>query len=498
MGHNIKLRPFSATSEEAAKRSAYIGWSPVRLTVIGKNPTGKPNIVRLKSKSLTSGNTQLMFKENAAAVPADEISLDLGNECRATCFVFGKFQEGSLHNGASPEGKDVAVEAAWEDTPSKTDGSLAFMIRVRRDAQTLTDKARDDFTSALSKLNACGKGIYVTDFVAMHVEGADDSQHGDAHFLPWHRLYLLDLERLLQTINPAVTLPYWRFDQPAPRLFDEGFIGATDNIPFTDDAFLPGTSNGVMARFSNTNPLSNWKIGSSNGIERVAFFDTKTEPASRLPQFRVASEEATLELGGDRPNRFDFGFPVGNRRADLPTTFARLPSGFSRMEGMPHGAAHVSFNGPVNNVPTAPRDPLFFLLHCNVDRLWAKWQFATDKDLPTEYSTYPYQHKREVAFATPSHLIGLFPEDNTLRDALQWPWDDTWSKPLNLRPPGTRSRNFTKSFTGKEITEGIPTIGDALDAFGYHSPISNVPNTFTNYLGFSYDDVPFNHSRTTA
>ncbi len=31
-------------------------------------------------------------------------------------------------------------------------------------------------------------------------------------------------------------------------------------------------------------------------------------------------------------------------------------------------------------VPSAPNDPVFFLHHCNVDRLWAQWQ----KDNPNE------------------------------------------------------------------------------------------------------------------
>ena len=524
MGSEIQLRPFSATSEETAKRSAYIGWSPVRLTVIGTNPSGKPNVVRLRSKSLTSGNVQLIFKVDATAEPADEITLDLGGEGRATCFVAGKFQEGKPHNGASPEGKDVTVEAAWEDQPSKIKGSLAFMIRVRRDAQELTDNARDDFTRALAELNDCGKGVYVTDFVAMHVEGADDSQHGDSHFLPWHRLYLLDLERLLQSVNPVVTLPYWRFDQPAPRVFSEDFMGETEFISPATTRFTRGTSGGKMAGFKSTNGLSGWKIGKRNGIERAAFFNTQTDAAPGLPaglgrttDFSLISEAKALALGtlglhipeilvsrGRGPD-FELGFPVSppferDRKRDQLRLLSRLPSGFSRMEATPHGAAHVSFNGPINYVPTAPEDPLFFLLHCNVDRLWAMWQFATGKDEPSEYASYPYQNKREVSFTLPSHLTGLFAEDYKVVDALQWPWDDTWSKPYNMRPPGTRSRNFTKSRTGKSIYADMPSIIDAIDAYGYHDAVNSSAGAprYTNYLGFAYDDVPFIHERTSS
>jgi tyrosinase len=47
----------------------------------------------------------------------------------------------------------------------------------------------------------------------MHTAQSIAQAHGDRGFLPWHRAYLLDLERELQGIDPQVTLPYWRFDR---------------------------------------------------------------------------------------------------------------------------------------------------------------------------------------------------------------------------------------------------------------------------------------------
>jgi len=44
----------------------------------------------------------------------------------------------------------------------------------------------------------------------------------------------------------------------------------------------------------------------------------------------------------------------------------------SGIEIDPHGYAHTSFGGWISSVPTAAKDPLFFMLHANVDRLWAK------------------------------------------------------------------------------------------------------------------------------
>ena len=77
--------------------------------------------------------------------------------------------------------------------------------------------------------------------------------------MPWHRLYLLDLERQLQAVRPAVTLPYWQFDQAAPNLFTEDFMGAMDRIPRDSrqpgGEFDPGgTLNPVLARFTLDDP----------------------------------------------------------------------------------------------------------------------------------------------------------------------------------------------------------------------------------------------------
>lgn len=477
---SIKLEVFSGGQD-----SGYLGWSPVPLTVTGDRESGSSAII-LSSRSKPGSVSRVVFAENADAEPVPELTVDLEESRQKRILVAGMIQFGQKHNGASEDGKDVIIEAAWADQPDRVEGTLEVMVRVRRNANELSDKARDDFIAALAQLNGIravpgpGKGIYVTDFVGMHVAGASDTEHGDSMFLPWHRLYLLDLERLLQRVNPAVTLPYWRFDEPAPNLFSEDFIGATEQIP-ARSPFTPGTSD-KLARFSQSNPLQRWRIGTVSGIPRASFFDTRTEPASGLPAappdrpnaFPVINQDETLRLGG-----------VGEN-----AEFGQLRSGFSAMEGTPHGAAHVSFNGYINFVPVAPQDPLFFLLHSNVDRLWALWQFLFDRSLPTNRRSYPYQNRFEVLFSQSGALSGNFADYWKLVEALQWPWDNTQSKPYNLRPPGTRSANFSQSPSGKPIEANIPSITDAIDAFGQDET--------TNYLGFSYDDVPFDFEPTPA
>lgn len=475
---SVSLRPYGSVSPN----SGYIGWTPVPLVVINSSD-GTSGTLRLNSRSAAGSVANVVFLEERDQPPQSDIEVELQAGEEQTVFIAGEFQPGERHNGASADGKDVTVEARWAHDSGTVAGSVDVMIRVRRNANELSDQAREDFLFALAKLNGIqvdddptpgpGRGIYVTDFVAMHVQGASVSEHGDSHFVPWHRLYLLDLERLLQAVKPTVTLPYWRFDQSAPNLFTKDFMGDMDQIPrditVPGGEFDPGGFNTPLARFAVDNWLSRWQINDVQGIPRTARFDPQNEPADGLFQpgpggdFRVIDQIATLRLGGGRPNPEDafLGSPV-----PPPGT------GFARMEGTPHGAAHVSFNGRINNVPVAPEDPLFFMLHCNVDRLWAVWQNMFGRDDKDDTRTYPYQ---QVGDADPWEII----------DARQWPWDGGTSQPGGLRPPGTRKENFTGSELAANFPNNSPRLGHAIDPYAYHNP--------DHYLGFGYDDVPYNH-----
>jgi tyrosinase len=95
-------------------------------------------------------------------------------------------------------------------------------------------------------------------------------------------------ERELQKIDPSVTLPSWRFDQPAPNAFTADFMG------------LPGPGDTVV--FSGTNLLRQWQTDGTPGVTREPGFNVQTARAN------VISQARTLSLGDDRPNAiFDRG-----------------------------------------------------------------------------------------------------------------------------------------------------------------------------------------------
>lgn len=292
------------------------------------------------------------------------------------------------------------------------------MVRIRKNANTLTPGERDRLVSAFAKLNNQGAGRF-TDFRDMHTNVSSPQAHGAPGFLPWHRAYLLDLERELQAIDPSVSLPYWRFDQPAPNIFTPEFFGVSNAL---------GT-----VQFSPTNPLQFWRTDGVQGINRRPFFNTAGAPPG------LRTEAQTLALGNQYP-------------------------AFRTLEGNPHGSAHTSFGGSISSIQTAARDPLFFLLHCNVDRLWAKWQRQFGRFDPAVVASYD---------SNPANPIG-----HRLPDTM-WPWNGVTGAP---RPPtapgGALAASPCVSAPGPQ-----PQVRSGLD---YQGAISAVAR-----LGFDYDDVRF-------
>jgi tyrosinase len=134
------------------------------------------------------------------------------------------------------------------------------------------------------------------------------------------------------------------------------------------------------------------------------------------------------------------------------------------MEGDPHGVAHTSFGGSISAIDTAAKDPLFFLLHCNVDRLWAKWQRRNNR----------FDFTNASSFATD----GSNPIGHNLGDTM-WPWNGiTGGQRPPTAPGGAMAISPCVSAPGNQ-----PRVRDSLD---YHGVVNATAD-----LGFDYDDVQF-------
>jgi tyrosinase len=411
-----------------APEARYISWAPAACKIRLTEAAGLagPINVTLRNKDQSVGG-QVRFYTAFDAPGQDTLQLALPTDgSPVDLLIGGKFGR------ASTSDNDAFIEVSQTDSGTVL-SVTPLMVRIRKDANGLTDAERDRFIGALATLNDSGMGRF-SDFRNMHVSAALDEAHGNAGFLPWHRAYLLDLERELQKIDPSVALPYWRFDVAAPRIFKRDFMGES-------------VATGPV-RFSPTNPLRFWATDHATGILRQPRFNPDTGPASNSLG-PVIDELATLRLGEAQGHQYEQ---------------------FVVMEGQPHGRAHVSFTGYIFNPATAPKDPLFFLLHANVDRLWAKWQWFYHRFDTTSVATYTYLGSSESPGAT---RIG-----HNLQDTM-WPWNLDTNAPRPSTAPGGH-------FPDSALISAPGQTPAVLNLIDYQGVLNR-----TMRLGFDYDDVPF-------
>ncbi|MDQ6828701.1 MAG: tyrosinase family protein [Gemmatimonadota bacterium] len=177
----------------------------------------------------------------------------------------------------------------------------------------------------------------------------DQCQHSSWFFLPWHRMYLHHFERIVRKAIVDLggpkdwALPYWNYWNPkkaAVRKLPPAFLAAK----------MPS---------GEANPLFT--------TERAA----SVKKGVAIHADAVSADEAMAEGTFISNGSGGFGGPV--------TGFSHAGAGVGSLENVPHGSVHVSVGGTQNppgwmsRFETAGRDPIFWLHHANIDRLWEAW-----------------------------------------------------------------------------------------------------------------------------
>lgn len=171
-------------------------------------------------------------------------------------------------------------------------------------------------------------------------------QHQTWFFLPWHRGYLAAFEAIVASIVEALggpsewALPYWNYSDGSvdARRMPRAFIG--QRLP-------DGSDNPLWSpRRLNFDSDPNYRIPA--GI-------VDTGPALAIPDFTSGSTGVPPGFGGPATGFMHFGFTNGE------------------LENQPHNLVHDAIGGLMGNPNTAGLDPIFWLHHANIDRLWQVW-----------------------------------------------------------------------------------------------------------------------------
>jgi tyrosinase len=177
-------------------------------------------------------------------------------------------------------------------------------------------------------------------------------QHGSWYFLPWHRGYLLAFEAVVRDAVIGLggprdwALPYWNYAKPDQDGLPPAFASADwpdgrgDNPLFVKQRYGPHNDGNVFV------------------------------PPKRINLRALGDPDFTGTAKGGSP-----GFGGVN------TGFSHGGEVHGRLETQPHDAVHVLVGGGTNRKPslmsdpdTAGLDPIFWLHHANIDRLWEVWR----------------------------------------------------------------------------------------------------------------------------
>jgi tyrosinase len=258
-----------------------------------------------------------------------------------------------------------------------------------------------------------GLSVYDT-FVLWHRDAFNcdiNAAHMAPAFLPWHRQFLLLLEEQLRTVDPSIAIPYWDWtvdNTPDSYVWSDDFMGGngdpTQGYVVTTGPFAAGQWVIEIFDYNDTirNPSLIRDLGggtlaptlpTADDVAQaltVATFDA--EPWNSLSpiaqSFRNTLEgwrDCTMETCDpvvgmsptctgphDLHNRvhlwvsgeFQFNHQLAAAGAPPPATPApgESPSPDTSVEILGTMAANSS-----------PSDPVFWLHHANIDRLWNQW-----------------------------------------------------------------------------------------------------------------------------
>jgi hypothetical protein len=226
---------------------------------------------------------------------------------------------------------------------------MALGDGIRRNISTLPEEEQIRFRDAILKLHTdkCYPDGVSYWFKQDQIHQVTHVHNGSA-FLPWHRYLINDFEKLLREVDPELSLHYWDFKENP------------EDIKLVGPNGIMGDSHGLLK--------APWDIIHNKGVFEGS--RNQTENPADPPQsvglnvnmsFQFPQDEAIVDFGDDDEEVHQWFLFRGE------------------LEGW-HGAAHGVLGGTIGSSHQAFEHPMVYLLHSNVDRLWAKWQLKPGKD----------------------------------------------------------------------------------------------------------------------
>ncbi|GAB1598687.1 Hemocyanin A-type, units Ode to Odg,Hemocyanin, beta-C chain unit D,Hemocyanin type 2 unit a,Hemocyanin [Argonauta hians] len=242
--------------------------------------------------------------------------------------------------------------------------------RIRKNLDELSKGEMESLRNAFKDMTLDGKYEQIASFHGLPAQcpNKDGSKvftcclHGMPTFPHWHRLYVALVENELLARGSGVAVPYWDWVQPfdhLPELVNEASYYNSRTLHVEPNPFFRG------------------KISFLNS-------ETKRDPQSKLFGNKYLYEHTLFVFEQTDFCEFEVHFEV------LHNTIHSWLGGRD-----PHSMSSLDFSA---------YDPVFFLHHSNVDRIWAIWQELQ------RYRKLPYN---EANCALPLLNVPMRPFSNT-------------------------------------------------------------------------------------
>ncbi|KAF4551773.1 Tyrosinase-like protein 3 [Elsinoe fawcettii] len=260
--------------------------------------------------------------------------------------------------------------------PRSTNNTCASPVK-RKEWRTLTSSEQQNYLSSVLCLKTKPSRIGLSsplydDFPYAH-NALNNEIHFVASFLPWHRYFVHVYESALRECGYTGQAVYWDWtlDSPNPQaapVFDASAFGGNGSpkktVTLSSGSVRPCVADGTFSNITN------------------AYFGTDYEDHCLIRNFNNGTSEP-----GDM-----FAPNYSKEAVDKIQALSGYDAYRRQLEGTPHGAIHSALGGDM--IPsTSPNDPLFFLHHTQIDRLWYLWQQVDPQVRETEYSGYRTQEQ---------------------------------------------------------------------------------------------------------
>jgi hypothetical protein len=256
----------------------------------------------------------------------------------------------------------------------------------------------------------------------------------DINFLSWHRLYIWHLEEIVRKLSgdPEFALPYWGYtdttDTIANRTMNKMF--RDPNSLFEKSRFEPLNSgvplNGAIIQVLDTEPLMEEKD--------VAVFTTTLDNGIHGAMHNY--------IGGGNGSPYKIFNPIYN------------------CDCYNNGPNNDTCDGGLmRNVPSAGYDPIFFMHHSNVDRLWQQWTNSPNGKLLTaeDLNSFPWPYVffnadgKEISYTTDEVLAAIYNVDYEYDDTPTPPAEADTVKPKKQPSVLLSAKRFADTVVSQKI-----------------------------------------------